>query len=868
MRMGKGLSILTAALLVVLIWPVPFGALERGLAVILLVAAVILVVLRARRDEAARLARQSAQDRADAQAKQSVEAAGELKIQIGQLQQQLEDALETHRLLIDGFPDPAVFMDRDFRVFSMNEAARKRFGDAANGQYCHELIHGREEPCDPDVHPCALATGSSCKEIKKWVGDDGNEHHLEIRTTPLRNKHGQVVGGVEVIHNLNAQEKLALKLQRARADAETTRRARAEFVSTLSHEVRTPMNAVLGMTDLLAMTDMTRKQQTYLSVIQSSGNLLLSLVDNLLGTAELDAGKLELREEAFSVADVHESVLHIMGYQAYSRGIELAGCLSENRMARVVGDRERLRQVMINLIGNAIRFTDRGEVIVRTATRTDETGAARLTVSVVDSGAGMSEGTMATLFKPFSRTKGTGFQRAQQGSGVGLSISKQLIELMGGDLTVSSEIRKGTMASFTVPVRPAEGWDSALTAQDALLSRYRLLLVEANRNVAGVLCDCLQGAGILCRRTGDHEGVPSLLADAAASGSAYDGIIIDTGMGGSAGIELARSLHAEKATRDLPIMLLTSIVHPLEIGEVSVLGAARCVNKPVLMSEMRKSLVELLQLPKASAQDAGVRVNEDRKLAVLVAEDNAISRRVLAGMLQSLDHEVDCVADGPAVLAALEKKDDELILMDCQMPGLDGDEVTRRVRAMTDTGVRQPVIVAVTADISPGHRERCLQAGMDDFIEKPVRLKSLEEGLERWVSDPVPGHAPPPAVSEGSGSLPGSEVLQRLRERAGGFDHELMKGYIDLFLSDTATRLESLRAALERRDYETVRRECHALKGACLELGASEMSHCCEALGEASRDRRVQALPGALESLRREFDRIRPVFEAERSRPA
>lgn len=866
--MGKGPSILTAALLMVLLWPVPFGALERGLAVILLVAAVILVVLRARRDEAARLARQSAQDRADAQAKQSVEAAGELKVQIGQLQQQLEDALEAHRLIIDGFPDPAVFMDRDFRVFSMNEAARKRFGDAADERYCHALIHGREEPCDPDIHPCALATGSSCKEIKQWVGDDGKEHHVEIRTTPLRNGHGEVVGGVEVIHNLNAQETLALKLQRARADAGMARRARAEFVSTLSHEVRTPMNAVVGMTDLLAATDMTRKQRTYLSVIQSSGNLLLCLVDNLLGTAELDAGNLELREEAFSVAEMLESILHIMGYQAYSRGIELAGCLSENRMARVVGDRERLRQVMINLTGNAIRFTDRGEVIVRTAARTDETGAARLTVSVVDSGAGMSEGTMATLFKPFSRTNGTDFRRAQQGSGVGLSISKQLIELMGGDLTISSEIRKGTTASFTVPVRPAEGSDSALAAQDALLSRHRLLLVEANRNVARVLCDCLQGVGMLCRRTGDHEDVPSLLADAAASGSAYDGIIIDTGMGGSAGLELARSLRTEKATRDLPIILLTSIVHPLEIGEVSALGAARCLNKPVLMSEMRNSLVKLLQVPEASAQDAGVPMKEGRKLTVLVAEDNPISRRVLASMLKSLDHEVDCVADGPAVLAALDKKDYELILMDCQMPGLDGDQVTRRVRAMTEAGARQPVIVAVTADISPGHRERCLQAGMDDFIEKPVRLKSLEEGLERWVSGPVPRRATPPAVAEGSGSPPGSEILQRLRERAGGFDHEFMKGYIDLFLSDTATRLESLRGALERRDFETVRRECHALKGACLELGASEMSHCCEALGEASRARRVQAMPGALERLRCEFDRIRPVFEAERSRPA
>jgi len=857
--MGKGLSVLSvlaASLLALLILPMQFGPLERGIAAGLVVAAGILFVLRERRRAPDGTTVRAAGARAGADTRM-------LEVQVARLRRHLEETVESRRLIIDGFPDPAVFIDKEFRVSFMNRAARERFGGAADSplpQSCYRLLYGRDEPCDPAVHPCALVTGGSCKEIHRTAGPDGAERVVEIRNTPFRDEDGEIAGVVEVIHDLNTQEKLALKLQRARADMEIARRARSEFVSTLSHEVRTPMNAVLGMADLLGRTELTRKQESYLGVIQSSGNLLLSLVDNLLGIAELDAGRLTLRDEEFSVAGMLESVLEIMGYQAYSRGIELAGCLRDNQVARIGGDRERVRQVLINLISNAIRFTSHGEVIVKAAVRKVQAGEARLSVSVMDSGSGIARQDLADIFRRFNRKDGDWAPGGRRGSGVGLSISKLLVEMMGGELTLSSEVGKGTTASFTIPVRLAERPDGAAATEPTMLGGRRILALETNASVGRVLSDCLEGMGARCRLITQHGEAEALLGDAAAAGTPYDCIVVDAGLGRRPGLELARRLRAREATRALPIVLLTSIAHPLEVGEISALGHTRCVNKPVLASELCKSLVRLLEMPEAAAQEAAAHPGDGKGLRVLVAEDNPISRRVLAGMLEFLGQKVDAVEDGPAVLAALEASDYDVILMDCQMPGLDGDEVTRRIRGGRDSGSAQPVIVAVTADVSADHRDRCLRAGMDEFIEKPVRLKALTGGLRRWRAKA--------AAAGPARSLDRSQILARLSERAGGDDDGALTAYIDLFVSDTAARLESVRAALERSDLETVRRQCHAMKGACMELGVAELTGRCDALGAASRDQRMDALPDALAELTREFERLRRVFDHDKSRLA
>ncbi len=873
---GTGLIVLAAALLALLLLPPELGAPAEGLVALLMVAAAVLFTVHARASASDRRALAAALAEAEAREREGSAAREALGRQVTRLEQRLEEALRFNRVVVDGFPDPAIFIDRDFRVTTANKAARAKFGEAFDGDepaFCYRTLHGRDDPCDPASHPCVIQSGESCKEIQTLVGDDGEQQLVEVRMTPLRDEHGNFCGAVEVLHKLNEQEKLALKLQRAREDAETARRARSEFVATLSHEIRTPMNAVLGMTDLLELTNLTRRQRGYVGVIQSSGNLLLSLLENMLGFAQLDAGKFELRREEFSVVDMVEDVLEIMGYQAACSGIELAGCLKDAKIEQVVGDGERLRQVMLNLVSNAIKFTDDGEVIVKADVDPQADRSALLTVSVTDSGMGMSPDTLATVFSPFARAEEGGVASRKQGSGLGLAISRELIELMGGEVDVTSELGKGTSVEFRVPVGIAATAEPEREPLRAEGEGWRIMVANRNPRVARTLCDCLLSLGVQCDAVQNPSEVSPGLGQAIAEGRPYDLLVIDTGPKGRDGIDLARTVRSAEATRDLPILLLTTIAQPLAVGEVTAIGDIRCVNKPIKLSEMRHNIGRLLQPGRfdpvgQDTQEPGSTLN------ILVAEDNPISSGLLAGMLGSLGHDVDCVDDGPAVLSALGKKHYDLIMMDCQMPGLDGDEVTRIIHESAPALYRKPIIVAVTADNSTGHRARCLAAGMQDFLAKPIRLESLKAGLRRWVTNATADTATG-STADGTGStddagdgLVRPVLLARLRDRAGDADGSALRAYIDLFLSDTAARLKALRSALADGDLVAIRRQGHALKGASLELGATGMVRCCDALIEASRRGRLESLPGALRKLHSEFERVRPVFEAEKVRPA
>jgi two-component system sensor histidine kinase/response regulator len=688
---------------------------------------------------------------------------------------------------------------------------------------------------------------------------DGKERLVELRATPLFDENGNVTGAVEVLHNLNEQERLALNLQRAREDAATAHRARAEFVATMSHEVRTPLNAVLGMADLLHLTSLTRKQKSYVQIMESSSNMLLSLVDNMIDFATIESGKLELKNDSFHVTDLLERVLEIMGYQAYSKGIELAGATDYEPDMQVCGDFHRLQQIMINLVGNAIKFTDAGEVIISVGVDTGDAGETSLTVTVSDTGIGMSQETVDKLFMPFGSIRDDADNR-NQGSGLGLVISKQLIDRMNGRISVESELGKGTTAWFTVPVRRVSDPGHSVIDGRGGLSNRRLLLVNANPEVSRSIASFLTAWDMSCDTEARHEEVPRRLESAQKAGYPFDCIVLDVDNAAKDRLAVARSIREQT---DLPIVLLTSIAQPLEVGQISTIRNIRCVNKPILPSVLRYNLSRLFEL---DVGEPGT-VDEDfQSLRILIAEDNPINRKLLKGMLKSLDFDVDTVNDGPAVLTALDESAYDLILMDCQMPGMDGDEVTRVIREGAYGKAGQPVVVAITADVSMNHKERCMQAGMDDFLAKPVRLDMLKSGLRRWSLMANSRRRQHPEAS-GSVSKNGEDIIGRLQNRAGIIDRKALEEFITLFIDDASTRIDTMRDALAEQDLKTIRRECHALKGACLEMGVTSLSSCCDALGKASRDNRLRDLPTEFNRLAAEFQRVRPIFEEGRSRP-
>jgi CheY-like chemotaxis protein/nitrogen-specific signal transduction histidine kinase len=653
------------------------------------------------------------------------------------------------------------------------------------------------------------------------------------------------------------------------AAAATANRLKSELLATMSHEIRTPMNAVLGMADLLRLTDLTRKQLGYLQTIQSSGDMLLSLVDNTLDYARLEAGGIELQAQEFDVAELLERVLQIMGYQAYSKGIELIADFALVPPLRVTADIDRLRQILVNLVSNAIRYSDKGEIVVKLTSQARAGDAVTLKFEVSDQGTGIPKEVQERLLTPFASLD-VRAQYKQQGSGLGLTICKRLVEIMGGEIGVRSVLGEGTTAWFAIPAESIVHQSTADGSRRGRLHGKRALVVDSNPLTADILCRYLHSWGLDCAVA--KAATVALAQLEAEEDKSWGVVVIDKDLVENDGLLLARQIRARRATADLPIVLLTSIARPLEAGEISLVGNIRCVNKPVLPSELRHNLLRATGADAEFAADkivteVATELVSPHQLRVLVAEDNSVNSRILLVMLRTLGCFPDLVEDGPAALQALAREAYDLVLMDCQMPGLDGDQVTKELRANPDRYRSQPVVVAVTADNSDKHRRRCLESGMDGFIAKPIRLEKLISGLEQWpllLGTWRASNADEDAAAAGVEDLR-AQLHSQLVDRAGASGAEFVHDYIDLFLTDTASRLEKMRVALAAKNTAELSHESHALKGTCLEFGVVRMGEYCDSLRAASKQGKLEEASRILAMLDNEYARVCPVFEAEKA---
>ena len=644
--------------------------------------------------------------------------------------------------------------------------------------------------------------------------------------------------------------------------AEQAARLKGEFLANMSHEVRTPINGVLGMTELLLNTRLDPTQGRYAATILRSGRSLLGVINDILDFSKIEAGKLELQAGAFDLRELVEDVVEMLAEGAHAKGLELALDMAPDSHVAYEGDANRLRQVLLNLIGNAIKFTARGEVRLRVtadaSAARDTADAATLRFEVIDTGIGIEPGALGTIFESFVQADGTTTRRFG-GTGLGLSISASLVRLMGGEIDVRSVPGEGSAFGFTARVRalPAET-GRAWHRPDTLAGR-RVLIVDDNASNREILASQVRFWGAEPTEVPDAVGALAAVLEAGARGAPFELAILDMHMPGMDGLALARALVDSGRARGTHLVLLSSVCDQLDADACRALGLDAMITKPVRQPELFHCLSAALSgaasvpAPRSSAPT----IERDRLAGrVLLAEDNPVNQVLMVEMLRLLGVDATLVPDGRAAVDALATDRFDAVLMDCQMPVLDGFEATAEIRrreADRADGTRAPII-ALTANALEGDRERCLAAGMDEYLSKPVGSRELGDVLARWL--PERG-ARPTAVSpdfeatadDPSVALPTldeavfAEVIGMAAEAPDGFLERLL----GTFRASAAEDLAGLAAGLEAGDAALVAARAHRLKSGGANWGAARFAAACQALESAARAGELAEVPSLLE---------------------
>ena len=736
--------------------------------------------------------------------------------------------------------------DLNGTITSWNSGAVAMFGYPPAEALGQAIEVGRSTPEEEESRVRRLIAGERFAYDTKAMTKSQMEIDIQVAMAPLVNESNECIGKIAVARDVTQRRRSEEELRLAREAAESANHAKSSFLARMSHEIRTPMNGVLGMTELLLETGLTSTQRKYAETVQRSGKTLLGIINDVLDFSKIEAGKLELERVDMDVRGTVEDVVELLAERAQNKGLELACNIPAEIVTDVTGDPLRLGQVLTNLAGNAIKFTERGSVVISIARIEETEKDITLRFEVTDSGAGISLEAQSRIFDDFSQADGS-TTRKHGGSGLGLAISKQLIEMMGGTIHVESTLGGGSTFWFTgcFEKQQAHVRQELHSARTGTLEGVRALIVESSPINRGILHSQISSWGVTNRLAETPGQALELLSQAAARGAPYDVAIIDIISAGMDTLELARAIKADAAIARVRLVMLTPVGRHADIREARNVGIDACLVKPVRQTALYECLVSVMAGPtEAVAAAPVVEFPVDKAAAgvrgnLLLAEDNLTNQAVALGVLELEGYKVTVVNNGSEALEAHAKGAFDLILMDCHMPEMDGFEATTKIRERErELGTKRVPIIALTANAMTQDREECLNAGMDDHLSKPYGRLQMRDMLNRWMSRAAPAAVVfevVPAVAAKAGTpVLDRNVLDQLAALQTEANPDLLASVINVYLLESPKLIEKLKQAMAANNAKELARTAHTLRSISANVGATQLSALCQAIESAA----------------------------------